>query len=264
MTAVRIAINDESLKSPLVWSLLGHGLLFASLVISTLLSHRGDSWGGPGGSSVSVKLVGGLSGWHLPRPEVVTTSRVVDPTKGLYTSEPPPKVPAPRAEAEEIPEFTKQKQPRYVTRPSRVLEDETPPPPNAVPYGQGGAPAMPYSEFTMGSSGATAVMGFSGTAGGDFGGRFPWYVDAVRNRVSSNWLQSTVEPSVRFAPRAVVTFDILRNGAVTNVQILSSSGNASVNNSVVRAILSSNPVNPLPNEYGGAKVSVEFWFDFRR
>jgi protein TonB len=173
-------------------------------------------------------------------------------------------VPAPRADAQEIPEFTKQKQPRYVTRPSRVLEDETPPPPNAVPYGQGGAPAMPYSEFIMGSGGATAVMGFSGTGGGDFGGRFPWYVDAVRSRVSSNWLQSTVEPSVRFAPRAVVTFDILRNGTVTNVQILSSSGNASVNNSVVRAILSSNPVNPLPNEYGGAKVSVEFWFDFRR
>src|SRR3972149_8820123 len=106
MTAVRIAINDESLKSPLVWSLLGHGLLFASLAISTLLSHRGDSWGGPGGSAVSVRLVGGLGGVPLPRPEVVTASRVVDPTKGLYTSEPPPKAPEPRAHATELPEFT--------------------------------------------------------------------------------------------------------------------------------------------------------------
>jgi protein TonB len=146
-----------------------------------------------------------------------------------------------------------------------VLEDKTAPPENAVPFGQGGAPAIPYSEFTMGSDGATAAgMGFSGQAGGDFGGRFPWYVDAVRSRVSSNWLQSTVDGSVRWAPRAVVVFDILRNGAVTNVQILRSSGNASVDNSAVRAILGSNPVNPLPNEYGGARVSVEFWFDFRR
>ena len=265
MTAVRIAVNEESLKAPLVWSLVCHGLLFASLAISTLLSNRGDSWGGPGGGSVSVRLVGGLRGVPLPRPETVTTSRVVDPTKGLYTSEPPPKVPEPRAEAKEIPEFSKEKQQRYVTRPSRVLEDESTPPPNAVPYGQGGAPSVPYSEFTMGSGGSTpAGMGFSGTAGGDFGGRFPWYVDAVRSRVSSNWLQSTVEPSVRFAPRAVVTFDILRNGAVTNLQVLRSSGNPSVDNSAVRAILSSNPVNPLPNEYGGSRVSVEFWFDFRR
>jgi protein TonB len=118
----------------------------------------------------------------------------------------------------------------------------------------------------MGAGGGTAAgMGFTGgPGGGDFGGRFPWYVDAVRNRVSSNWLQSTVDPSVRWAPRAVITFDILRTGTVTNVQVLRSSGNASVDASAVRAIQGSNPLNPLPNEYGGGKVSVEFWFDFRR
>ena len=52
---------------------------------------------------------------------------------------------------------------------------------------------------------------------------------------------------------------------VTNVQILQSSGNASVDTSAVRAIQSSNPVNPLPKRVSaGNKVSVEFWFDFRR
>jgi protein TonB len=267
MSAVRIAINEDNLKAPLVWSLLCHGLLFASLTVSTLLSHRGETWGAAGSGAVSVRLVGGLSGVPMPRPQVMTTSRVVDPTKGLYKSEPPPPQPKePPPAAEEIPEFTKQKQQRYITRPSRVLEDDTAPPPNAVPYGQGGSPTMPYAEFTMGSGGSTAAgMGFSGPgSGGDFGSRFPWYVDAVRGRVSSNWLQSTIDPGVRFAPRAVVIFDILRNGTVTNVQILRSSGNASVDNSAVRAILGSNPVNPLPNEYSGGKVSVEFWFDFRR
>jgi len=107
-----------------------------------------------------------------------------------------------------------------------------------------------------------AQRGFGGF--GDFGGRFSWYVDAVRNRVSSNWLQSTIDPSVRFAPRAVVAFDILRDGSIANVQIEHSSGNASVDNSAVRAILSSTPLQRLPNEYNGAKVSVEFWFDFKR
>jgi protein TonB len=107
-------------------------------------------------------------------------------------------------------------------------------------------------------------MQFGGPGGGDFGGRFSWYVDAVRNRVSSNWLESTVDPSLRWAPRAVVSFDVLRNGAVANVQILQSSGNASVDASAMRAIQGSNPMQPLPNEYAGNKVSVEFWFDFRR
>ena len=266
MAAVRIAVNDESLKGPLVWSVLAHGLLIAGLTISTLLSHRGEGWGGPGGGAVSVRLVGGLAGVPLPRPETVTTSRVVDESKGLYKSEPVPKPPPPPPNAKEIPEFTKDKPQRIVSRPSRVLENEAPPPPNAVPYGGGGAPSVPYSEFSLGSGGSTnAGMGFSGPGGGgDFGSRFSWYVDAVRTRVSSNWLQSTIEPSIRFAPRAVVTFDILRNGSITNVQILRSSGNASVDNSAVRAILGSNPVQPLPNEYSGNRVSVEFWFDFKR
>jgi protein TonB len=268
MPAVRIAVNDESLKGPLVWSLLAHGLLFASLAISTLLSHRGEGWGGPGGGAVSVRLVGGLAGVPLPRPETVTTSRVVDETKGLYKAEPVPKPPPPPPDAKEIPEFTKDKPQRIVSRPSRVLENDATPPPNAVPYGQGGTPTVPYSEFNLGSGGATSAgMGFTGSGGGgggDFGSRFSWYVDAVRSRVSSNWLQSTIEPSLRFAPRAVVTFDILRNGTITNVQILRSSGNASVDNSALRAIQGSNPVQALPNEYSGNKVSVEFWFDFKR
>jgi periplasmic protein TonB len=272
MATVRIHIDYENLKAPLAWSLALHSLLLISLAVSTLLSHSGDSWSGsPGGGSISVKLVGGVPGIPLPRPEVVTPNRVVDTTKGLYKSEPQPKPKAPPPEAKQIPEFTKQKQPRYISRPSKLLEDDTPPPPNAVPYGQGGSPSVPYSQaapqpqFNLAGSATTGGLGFTGPGGGgDFGGRFAWYVDAVRNRVSSNWLQSTIDPSVRFAPRAVVTFDILRNGSVANVQILQSSGNASVDNSAVRAILGSNPLNPLPGEYSGNKVSVEFWFDFKR
>ena len=265
---VRRGVPEPGLKGPLAWSLVLHSLLFGSLAVSTIMSHRGDLWGGPGGGgAVSVKLVGGVAGVPLPRPESVTTSRVVDESKGLYKSEPKPKPKEIPKDLTPIPKFTKDKQPQYVTRPSKTLEDTTPPPQNAVPYGQGGAPTVPYSQsqFTMGAGGATAAgMQFGGPGGGDFGGRFSWYVDAVRNRVSSNWLQSTVDPSLRWAPRAVVTFDILRSGAVANVQMLRSSGNASVDASAIRAIQGSNPMQPLPNEYAGSKVSVEFWFDFRR
>ena len=262
----RVATVQRGLKGPLTLSLVLHSLLFGSLAVSTIMSHRGDLWGGPGGGgAVSVKLVGGLTGVPLPRPESVTTNRVVDESKGLYKSEPKPKPKEPPPDAQQIPQFTKEKQPRYVTRPSKTLEDTTPPPQNAVPYGQGGSPAVPYTQFGMGAGGSTpAGMQFGGPGGGDFGGRFSWYVDAVRNRVSSNWLESTVDPSLRWAPRAVVSFDILRNGAVANVQILQSSGNASVDASAMRAIQGSSPMQPLPNEYSGNKVSVEFWFDFRR
>ncbi|MBI3671095.1 MAG: TonB C-terminal domain-containing protein [Acidobacteria bacterium] len=253
-------LASPSLKMPFLFSLAFHMLLFGSLALSTLRSHRGEVWGGPGGGSMTVGLVGSLAGVPLPRPEAITPSRVVDETKGLYTSEPRPK--EPETPAKQIPEFARNKPQRYFTRPSRVLENPTPPPPNAVPYGQGGSPSLPYTQFTM-AGGTQGGMGFSGP-GGDFGGRFPWYVEAVRNRVSSNWLQSTVDPAVRWAPRAIVVFQILRDGHIVNAQLTRSSGNASVDNSALRAILSSSPCPSLPAEYAGSHVTVEFYFEFRR
>ncbi len=104
----------------------------------------------------------------------------------------------------------------------------------------------------------------SGPGGGDFGSKYSWFVDAVRNRISSNWLQSMIDPSVRFAPRATVSFSILRDGTITNIQILHTSGNSSVDNSAIRAIQSSSPVTRLPNDYSGSVVNVEFWFEFKR
>jgi periplasmic protein TonB len=264
MAYVPVHPGADSLKKPLVWSFGLHAILLVALGVSTLFSHRGEFWGGPGsGNAVSVGLVGSLPGIPLPRPEAVTTSRVVDTTKGLYKAEPKPKAKEPETLAHKIPEFTKDKAPRYITTPSKTLEDTTPPPPNAVPYGQGGAPALPYTQFAVG--GATqGGMGFTGSGGGDFTGRFPAYVDGVRNRISSNWLQSSVDPSVRWTPRATFTFQIMRDGTVANIQLTQSSGNRSVDNSALRAILSSSPLSPLPSNYSGSSVGVEFWFEFRR
>ena len=88
--------------------------------------------------------------------------------------------------------------------------------------------------------------------------------DAVRRKISMNWLQSTIDPSVTWAPRAQFTFQILRDGTVTNVQLTQTSGNRSVDNSALRAILSSSPVSSLPSGYSGSSVTVEFWFEFHR
>ena len=76
--------DSDGLKKPLVWSLGFHVLLFSSLLISAIFSRTGDSWGGPGGDNgVTVGLVARLPGINLPRPDAVTTSRVVDTSKGL-------------------------------------------------------------------------------------------------------------------------------------------------------------------------------------
>ncbi len=259
--------GSASLKQPLAWSVALHGSLVVLAVAFSLLGGRGESWGGAGGSGVMSARLVGSAGVPIPRPAVVTTSRVVSETKGLYKEEPPKPTPPPE-KAVALPEFEKNKPQKYASRPSKVFEDPTPPPENAIPQGQGGAPAVPYNQFklagqSVGGLDVSAGAGGSEGAGG-FGSRYPWYVDAVRRRISGNWLHSTVDPSVRWAPRAVVTFQILRDGAIVNLQILQSSGNSSVDNSARRAILSSSPVERLPSDYRGSLVNVEFWFEFRR
>jgi periplasmic protein TonB len=261
-------VPAESLKGPLMLAGVFHVALFAAMAfLLTPTPHEGG-WGGPGGS-ISVGIVGSVPAAvpaiPLPQPDTVTENRVVDESKGLYKSEPEPK---PKVEdATPLPKFEKNKPPKYISKPSKLLENKTPPPQNAVPYGGGGTPAVPYSAattFTLGSGSTQAGMAATGVGGGNFGQKYSWYVEAVQRRVSSNWLQATVDPGIRAAPRADITFEIMRDGTVSNIQIVQSSGNASVDTSAVRAIRASSPLQGLPGDYSGGYVSVDFYFDFRR
>lgn len=273
----------DSLKTPLILAIALHVCFLVGALLGGFFQAHENSWGGPGGS-VNVGVVGSLPAIPLPTPDVQNQSRVVDNSKGLYQSKPLP-APVIPPDATPIPEFLKNKppkplakpkeeqhiatptQPKYNSRPSKLLENKETPPPNAVPYGGGGAPAIPRSSatFAMGNTGTTqAGLAFNGASGGDFGSRFSWYVTAVQQRVSSNWLQSTIDQNVSWAPRVVVSFDILRNGAITNVQITQSSNNYSVDSSALRAVQQSSPVMALPPQYGGSRVGVEFYFDYRR
>jgi protein TonB len=241
-----------------------HSALVAVILFSAFYASQGSAWSATGGGAVTIGAVGSLPGVPLPRPIVVSTSRVTDPTKGLYKSEPAPKKAEIPPDATSLPKFEKEKK-LPPSRPSRLLEDKSPPPQNAIPYGGGGTPMMPYTQFTTGSGtqGGIGMKGPSGP-GGDFGARYSWYVEAVQRRISGNWLQSTIDPAIRFAPRVVVEFQIFRDGTVRNMQITQSSGNASVDRSALRAVQDSIPFQTLPGDYSGAYVSVEFWFEFHR
>src|SRR3989442_3024901 len=94
-----------NLKVPLVFSLAFHSLFFGSLIVSTLLSHRGETWGGPAGGAMTVGLAGHLPRVPLPRPEAITPSRVVSATQRLSTAEPKPKPIATPDPAPPLPEL---------------------------------------------------------------------------------------------------------------------------------------------------------------
>jgi protein TonB len=89
-------------------------------------------------------------------------------------------------------------------------------------------------------------------------------VDVVRRKVSENWLKYEIDPRISTARRVYITFDINRAGRPDNVQVAQSSGVPSLDQSAVRALQRIDTFGPLPGDYSGSKVSVEFWFDYRR
>ena len=252
--------DDLTLRSYVVYSVVFHALLSVAVLSASFLERRGNDWGGPGGKlgGTKVNLVS-TAGIPMPKESVVTESKAVDPTKGLHKEE-PPKPPEPKTDATKIPKFTKEK-PLPPTRQSRTLENKTPVHDNDINYGKGGNPDLPtgYSQNPGASSGVATI----GQGGGDFGARYPWYVDAVRNRVRQVWDQTTIDPAVRSARRAhaVVTFRISTNGTVSNIRMSQSSGNSSMDFSALRALQTIDSFRALPNDYMGSYVDVTFDFD---
>lgn len=252
----------ERLGGTLLVSIVLHGLLFTlSVGYAALGTHLGGGWGrswGAGGAT-RVSAVSSLPGVPLPAPMLATQSALATQNPGLYQTEAPSK-PEPPSETMEIPKFQQAVPPEKAVRVAKRLQKEAlETPENAVPFGLGGKPSLAYSQFVN-----SAGEGNLGFGDGNFGERYSWYVAAVRNRVSSNWLLSTISPSILTAPRVYLNFDITHDGTVTNVRITQSSGIAQVDRSALRAVLASNPLGPLPPDYAGDKVSVEFYFDFHR
>src|SRR5215471_5664701 len=246
----------------LAWSAALHLGAAAAIVLYAWLgpSHRGSGWGaGGGGDAIGVSLVSTIP---LPAPPPTETQNVLaNESKGLAESKPKEEEKAP--EALPIPDKNARKKPQKEVSSSKKkpvpqpVEEAN----NVVPFGQGGPVSGPYGTFS--ASGAKGGFGFTG-GGGDFGDRYSWYVRVVQQKVSENWLKYEVDPRITEAQRVYVTFDVMRDGHPSNVRIEQSSGVPSLDQSATRAIQRIDTFGPLPGDYAGNKVSVEFWFDYKR
>jgi TonB family protein len=265
MSAHVISLMDErrdTLRGPVLLSLILHAALFVVLVTYTMLGFHlggmGREWGTKG--SIRMGAVSSLPGIPLPAPLLTTPSTVATHNTGLYKTEPQPKE-EPAPEAQQIPKFKEAVKPEKLERVNKHIQKaEVEPPPNAIPYGENGPATMNYTQVvTTGGTGGVALG-----EGNSFGQRYAWYVASMRARISGNWLQTMVSPNIVAAPRAYLTFEILRDGTINNVQITQSSGIPEVDRSALRAILASNPLPALPPDYSGQSVNVQFYFDFHR
>ena len=146
-------------------------------------------------------------------------------------------------------------------RPEEPVEEETPPEPEAVekvPDPEKPAPERPTPREPTPRPGPEAARRTGPDLPMTLEGRpfqFPWYLEEIYRKVARNWRPTGA------SLKATVHFRIAKNGRLSDVEIAESSGNFLYDQAALRAVQASNPMPPLPSEYGGDWLGVFFDFD---
>ena len=245
----------------LAWSAGLHVGITVALLIYSAVFYRtnGDTWGsGGGGEAIGATLVSTIP---LPANPTQTQNVLANESKGLTQSQ--PKIEEKVPDAIEIQgknakiKPKKKQETASKEKPQPAPEEEN----NQVAFGEGGPVSGPYGTFSAG--GAKGGFGITG-GGGDFGTKYAWYVQVIQKKVAENWLKYEVDPRITTAQRVYITFDVARDGHPSNVQVEQSSGVPSLDISAVRALQRIDTFGPLPSDYPGGKISVEYWFDYKK
>jgi protein TonB len=256
-----IYFERERWGRALAWSAGLHVGLTVALLIYSAVVYRtsGDTWGaGGGGEAIGVTLVSTVP---LPANPAQTQNVLANESKGITQSQPKIEEKAPDAieiQGKNAKIKPKKKQETISKEKSQAPPEEVS---NQVAFGEGGPVSGPYGTFS--AAGAKGGFGVTG-GGGDFGTKYAWYVHVIQQKVSDNWLKYEVDPRITSAQRVYITFDVARDGHPMNVKVEQSSGVPSLDISAVRALQRIDTFGPLPPDYSGGKISVEYWFDYQK
>lgn len=260
MANAEIFFEHDSWPRALSWSAGFHITITLLIVLYArfFTGPSGAGWGsGGGGSAMGVTLVSTVP---LPATPAPQQNVLANESKGITKSD--PKVEEKEPDAIEIQGKNSKVKPKKPPTPTKAKPQPEPQQQtNQVAFGEGGPVSGPYGTFDAG--GAKGGFGVSG-GGGDFGTRYGWYVQIIQRKVSENWLKYEVDPRISTAERVYITFDVARDGHPFNVRVEQSSGVPSLDVSATRALQRIDTFGPLPPDYNGNKISVEYWFDYSR
>jgi len=93
---------------------------------------------------------------------------------------------------------------------------------------------------------------------------YTYYLQIVRDRISSNWFTSLVDPSLAGNFQTTVYFRILKNGQISNLEVKESSGLAPFDKLAIGAVMRAAPFPPLPADYDQEYLGIYLIFEHSR
>lgn len=272
----RIELKPERMGAPAVGSFMLHCGVVAGIALYVLLIGRfhGGIWGNnesaPG--AIQATLVSSAS-IPLPSENKPTDNVLATQTPSQAPAPPAPQkaVETPPPDAIPIPEKQKphpkvkqapqkaeapvKPQPKKTVTPTSTKHAQPiPNQQNRANYGEAAQSNIPRS-MTSNPNGNNPVA----VNGGDFGARFPWYVELIRRKTAQNWLTQEVSTSTPAGARVYLSFVVARDGSPSQVRIAQSSGSPSLDTSCLRAVQRVDTYGPLPGGYNGSSLSVSYY-----
>lgn len=84
------------------------------------------------------------------------------------------------------------------------------------------------------------------------------YMRELQRRVKLNWAPPKAEESTH----VTTIFKISKNGKVSALKIMKSSGYTEMDKAAIEAVKKASPFRPLPSEFEGNYVDIQFTFDY--
>jgi protein TonB len=259
-----IAEQREPFGGPMAGSLFLHvGLVGAVALLAFANAHfHSNEWGvnGPQGA-IQANLVNSAPSIPLPS--------ITPPTPNVLATQTPSPAPAPPSK-ETIPITPPDAIPLASHKPKlKPVEKPQPPSPqrsqpqtqqNRATYGEQASSNLTHAMNTSQNRNNAPVQ----VQGGDFAARFPWYVDKITRLVSQNWYTYQIDSSTRYGSQVSVTFTIERDGSVsfTSIALPQPSTSSTLNKTAREAVQRVGNFGPLPDQYTGRSVSVEYTFTY--
>lgn len=181
------------------------------------------------------------------RPPIEFQAVTIVPIQALGVPEPEPEPEEEAAEPEPPRPAPPPKEQPAPTRPSPKAEkpaERRPPSPPERPKQRRGSP--------LGSSTGSSPFGASGVGLDNPDFTYSYYVDQMLAMIGSNWARPPVAQRVE----CVVHFRIARDGVVSDLRLVESSGDRAFDDAAMRAVELAAPLPPLPASFNSESLGV--------